>query len=288
MNYLLILPLLGLIAGSWSGQDGTDARKEIRTKLSDLRKTLGSSVESERIAAISELGSILEDEARSMLASRLSADSEAVRIAASKAIAKHKHSGSANSIGAAIDPNAKNEPVLRAFIDALEDLDMCAGLPVLVAMLEVDTHDLAEQALKAIARIGCPEAAQGLINLLREAEVEAREPDRVPDPRYRNQGRNNRRPTRGTPYRSNPGKDQQLAKLAPKVKQTLSAITGQSFSTVAEWESWLRASALKLASIYLCETDRERFEIPSGKSKKCPHEDDKKGHKDTFLKHRRE
>jgi len=285
---LLFLPVLG--------QDDAEVKKAGRARISDLRKELSSSNEGEKIAAVNELAGIDDDDARSLLAARLAADTEGVRTAAAKAIAKHRHPSSANALGNAIEANVQNESVLRAFVDALGELDMCACIPALLTLTEVGSHELADSALKAIGKIGCPEAAQGLMHLLREAEQEAKEPDRAPVPRTGSQGgrpgQNPRMPPGrgGTRYRQNPGKDQQLARLAGPVRQTLQQITGQSFTSADEWEGWLRAggAGFKLASIYLCEATRRTFEIPSGKPKKCPLAEDKRGHQDTFLKHRRE
>jgi len=287
VGYLVLL--IGL---AYAQQDEKDRNKETRVRITELRKLLSSNNESERLRALEQLGTIHDDEARSILASRLSGDTETVRITAARSISQHRSAGSASALANAIEPNVKSEAVLRAFVDALARLDMCACIPALVAIANVDNHDLAQATLKAVSAIGCPEAVPGLVELLKEAEKEAREPDRVPDPRYRSPsgGKGNPRmpPRAGTPTRQNPGKDQRLAKLADPIRQTLGQITGQSLRTAEEWESWWRSAggSLKLTSVYLCEDTGQTFEVEPGKSTKCPHSE-KKGHRDTFLKHRR-
>lgn len=281
------VPLLALALAPSYGQDDAEARKARRARISELRKRLSTGSESEKLAAIEELGGIYDKDARSLLAARLGAGTEAVRLAAVKAIMRQRHPYSARAIAAAIQANLNSPSVLRAFIEALQALDVCASIPGLVSLIEVNDHQMAESALKAIGKIGCPEAAPGLIHILEETEAEARKPDRVPyrtRSRYR-RGRYGRRRVR---YATNRAKDQKLARLAGTVRETLSQITGQSFSTAEEWRGWLErgGSEYKLVRVYLCEDTMQTYKVSPGDSNKCPYSD-KRGHKDIFLKHRR-
>ena len=82
-----------------------------------------------------------------------------------------------------------------------------------------------------------------------------------------------------------------IGALAPKVREALKALTGRSFDTQREWGAALQSGTLapRLASIYLCESIREKFDMAAGKSKKYPNGGDAKSdHEDAFLKHRRE
>jgi hypothetical protein len=236
-------------------------------------------------------GGIKHDEARNLIASKLSGGSIGVRLAAAKALSKHRHQNSANALGQALGANRNEKAVLRGIIEALGDLDMCACIQPLCGMLDPDYPDLAQDALKALAKIGCPEAVPALVKLLKDAEKEAKEPDKLPPaaggPQMRPPGAPpgvNVRPGGG----SNPGKDKKLAGLVKPIADCLAKITGSTYNTAKDYETWFNnlGGISKLVQVFLCQETGQTFDVYPGKSKKCTLTE-KKGHADDFVKHRR-
>lgn len=270
------------------GQD----EKETRQKLNELRKQLDSSDDSSKISALDSLAGIKHDDARNLIASKLTGGSVGVRMAAAKALSKHRHQNSATALGQALGANRNEKAVLRAIIEALGDLDMCAGIQPLTGMLDPDYPDLAQDALKALAKIGCPESVPALVKLLKDAEKEAKEPDRLPPvaggPTMRPPGAPPGVGVRPAGTGNNPGKDKKLAGLVKPVTDCLAKITGSTYSTAKDYEAWFNSlgGVSKLIQVFLCKETGQTFDVHPGKSKKCTLTE-KKGHSDEFLKHRR-
>jgi hypothetical protein len=275
MKSLLIL-IVSLGATTPRAQDDPD-KKARQEKMTELRKGLGSADEPVRLKAIRELGDIAHDEAIPLLAGKLSADTDRVRIAAAHAMAQHRRPASVKSLASAIGANTARGEVLLAFIEALQDLDMCSGLPVLLALVEINKCALAEQALKGIGRIDCSESVSALLPLLQRAEIEEKKPDVFEG-------------TDDVPESENKQKNKPLAALAPKVRDLLTLVTGKAFATSREWAAALETGKVPLrrTSVYFCTMKETTFEVPSGQPKKCPYGDGKTLHEDVFLKHLRE
>lgn len=279
--------LLGALAlAAFQAQDPADAARQRQARVNDLRKQAGASDEDARLRAIQELGTIFSEDARAVLVAKTTSDSETVRLAAGKALILHKKPLCAQALGNAVQANAKSATLVKGFIGLLAELDMCASIPVLLNVLESRPAS-GNDALEALVKIGCPESATALVNFLKKAETEEKKPDFFDNIPVNGQPR---RP--GTPDKiENKTKDKALAAVAPKVREALKALTGKSFDAQRDWAAALQSGSLtpRLASIYLCESTREKFEMPAGKSKKCPNGGDAKSdHDDAFLKHRRE
>ena len=215
---------------------------------------------------------------QAMLAGKLGTDTDAIRIAAARAIGEHRRPASVRALGAALAANAGKPEVLKAFIQALQDLDMCSCIPVLMSAAELNKYALAEEALKAIEKIGCVDAAPGLAALLQKAEIEEKKPDTFDGVEDVADEADNKQ------------KKKALAALPPKVRDLLGALTGKSLSTSKEWAASIAGGKAtpKRTSVYLCTLTNTPFEAPSSGSKKCPYDGGKGNHDDVFLKHLRE
>jgi hypothetical protein len=280
---------LGALAlAALQAQDPADAARQRQARVNDLRKQAEAADEDVRLRALLELGTIFSEDARAVLVAKTTSDSEKVRLAAGKALILHKKTICAQALGNAVQANAKSDKLVKGFIGLLAELDMCASIPVLVHVLESRPAS-GNDALEALVKIGCPESVTALVNYLKKAETEEKKPDFFDNVAVGN-GQPPRRP--GTPDKiENKTKDKALAAVAPKVREALKALTGKSFDAQRDWAAALQAGSLmpRLASIYLCESTREKFEMVAGKSKKCPNGGDAKSdHDDPFLKHRRE
>ncbi len=285
-----IILFFGLAAAALGAQDWVEEAKARKAKIAELRKQVEGDDEGAKLSAISELGGILDDDARSILARKLTTDSDSVRRAAAKAIARQKDSATAQSLGRAIQANAANPLLVKAFIEALGELDMCAGIQPLILALEIAPAQGAD-ALAALEKIGCPDAVPPLLRFLQKAEIEEKKPDFFEEANMGGGGGGLPGMGGGGVGRAeNRNKDKRLSVLAPKVRSTLSRLTGASHSSFQEWAAAIRSGqvSVKKASIYLCGKSRQNYEVPSGGSNKCPNADGKTYHSDIFLKHRRE
>jgi hypothetical protein len=275
MRHLPHLAFLGAMMASTWGQDSASDKAALRARIIVLKKQLSSADEAERMAMIKELGEIDDDDAIPVLAVKLRTDSKNVRVAAAQAISRHRKPASAQALGAALDANAQNPEVLQAFIDALVELDLCKGLPVLFAILWMNKNALAAPALDAIGKIGCPEATGALVDVLRKAEAEEKKPDVFED----DEG--------GT--EENRNKNKALASVAEKTRETMAYVAGRRFSNAREWSVWLGSErSQKLTSVYFCEAEGTSFEVPAGKSRKCAYPQRTSVHNDVLLKHLKE
>jgi hypothetical protein len=275
-----------LVLGS---QDPAEAARQRRARINDLKKLAASPDESARLKAVAELGTLFDEDARAVLAAKTTSDTENVRIAAAKALIKHRKPVCAQALGNAIQTNAKSDQLVKAFIADLAELDMCASVPVLLTVLESRLAS-GNDAMEALVKIGCPEAVTPLVNFLKKAETEEKKPDFFDNVQYAGQGQRPPRP-QGPDKIENKTKNKPLAALAPKVRETLQALAGKSYDAHRDWAAALQSGSLtpRLGSIYLCGETQEKFEMPAGKSKKCPNGGDAKSdHDDTFLKHKRE
>jgi hypothetical protein len=285
---MIRIAALLLLAAAVQDKDDPKARQN---RINELRKQAHALDEAERLKAVAELGGIVDEDARAVLSKKLLEDTDPVKLAAAKAIIRHRKPICAQALGAAIQANLKSDALCKAFIEALGELDMCASIPVLQAAIESRPASGAA-ALEQLVKIGCYEAVPPLVNFLKRAETEERKPDFFDNSQayVQGQGGARRPPPPGTPDKiENKTKDKAVAALAPKVRETLSKIAGKSFKDYPEWFKNYQALTPRQVGVYLCETSGQTFEAPPGKSKKCPSGGDARSdHKDDFLKHRRE
>ncbi len=281
-----------LVAQGARGQDSADAAKARRARINELRKQVEGKEENAKVAALEELGGINDEEARSIIASKLYKDTDSVRTAAARAIAKQRRSSSAAALGRAIQANLNNDQMVRVYVNALGELDMCAGIAPLVMALELKPA-LAGDILAALEKIGCPDAIPPLLKFLSRAEIEEKKPDFFEGA---SMGGGGGLPGMGggTDFgrEENKNKNKALASAAAKTRETMARLAGKSFSNAATWSAALGSGQVKVkkASIYLCEKTMQTYEVPSDKTYKCPNPDPtmKTMHEEIFLKHKKE
>lgn len=146
---------------------------------------------------------------------------------------------------------------------------------MLYAMLWMNKNALADPALDAIGKIGCPEVAGTLVDLLRKAEAEEKKPDVFEDDEGGSE--------------ENRNKNKALAALADKTRETLAFLAGRRFQTAREWSAWLGSErSQKLTTVYFCEAEGATYEVPVGKLKKCAYPLRTSAHNDVLLKHLKE
>lgn len=275
----------GWAAGwAWGQSDEAKAR---RAKINDLRKQLEGSDEAAKTSALNELGGIDHDEARTLIAGKLYTDTEAVRTAAARAIAQQKRASSAAALGRAIQASLQNDRMLGVYVDALAELDMCAGITPLVMLLEFKPA-LAGNVLAALERIGCPDALTGLLRFLGRAEAEEKKPDFFEGVDV---GGGGMMGGGGFGREENKNKNKALAAAAAKTRETMGRLGGASFQNATQWSAALSSGQLKIrkASLYLCTKTGQTYVVPPGQSgSKCPNYDPKVMHEEVFLKHKKE
>jgi HEAT repeat protein len=150
-----------------------------------------------------------------------------------------------------------------AIVEALGRTESETAVPALVGLLKPkaggrggrggagaaaqDSGDVTGPAIAALRKIGSPRAADDLIGFYEKSS--------------RSGGRSSRRGGGGG-NNSDPN--------AEAAKSALQAITGQSWSTAAEWRKWWNESgaALKLVKVYRCESTGQTFE--KDPKKPCP------------------
>ena len=279
--------VLGLMAPGLWGQSSDEAKAR-RAKVNECRKQLDGSDESAKTSALAELGGINDDEARSLIASKLYTDTDNVRTAAAKAIARQRRSSSAGALGRAIQASLTNDRMLKVYVDALAELDMCSGIGPLVMVIEVKPA-LAGDALAAIEKIGCPDAIPMLLRFLTRAEAEEKKPDFFEGADMGGGGMMGG--GGGVGREENKNKNKALAVAAGKTRETMSRLAGKSFPNAAAWNAGLGSGQVKVkkASVYLCDKTQQAYDVPSDKSgSKCPNYDPKAMHEEIFLKHKKE
>lgn len=277
---------LGLLAAGGPQDDEAKAR---RAKINDCQKRLEGTDEAAKTAALEELAGINDDQARYLIGSKLTTDTENVRRAAIKAIARQKRSSSAASLGRAVQANLANEGLLRACIDALAELDMCAGIQVLVMIIQLK-NKLGGEALAAIEKIGCPDAIPPLLGILQRAEAEEKKPDRFEGADIGGGGGVGGLGGTGVGDEENKNKNKDLAALASKIRDTLSKLAGRGFPNHREWMNALSSGQVRVkkVSVFLCTKSGQTYDVPSDKTGKCPNPDPKSMHEEIFLKHKKE
>lgn len=276
---------LGWAAGGVWGQ--SEEAKARRAKINELRKQLEGSDEAAKTSALNELGGIDHDEARTLIAGKLYTDTEAVRTAAARAIARQRRASSAAALGRAIQASLQNDRMLGVYVDALAELDMCAGIAPLVTLLELKPA-LAGSVLAALEKIGCPDALPGLLRFLTRAEAEEKKPDFFEGV---DMGGGGLMGGGGFGREENKNKNKALASAASKTRETMGRLAGVNFQNAAQWSAALSSGQIRIrkASVYLCTKTGQTYEVPSGQSgSKCPNYDPKAMHEEVFLKHKKE
>jgi hypothetical protein len=246
-------------------------------RIEQFKKDLESKEEAARLGAIRTAADLRDRGVRSLLARKLETDSDAVRVAAAQALGLQRHPEAAAALGRGLLVNQKKETVARAIVVALGDLGMCASLAHLEAAVPLNGGVFATEAMSQITRIGCPEAAAGLVKLRKDAEADYQK-------HLSGQAR-----TGAVTAPTSPNPKYPLAHVYSPIVTALYRITGTS-ATQEEWEKKIKKGEhlQGLASTWICEETERTFELTvPGPPRTCPHAPGSKAHPHTLLKHRR-
>lgn len=248
--------------------------KSREERIEQFKKDLLSKDEPVRVAALQS--AVRDKGVRALLARRLETDTDAVRIAAAQALALQKHPEAAAALGRGLTVNQKNEGVTKAILAALGELGMCACLPALETAITLQNGAFGIEALGHISRIGCPEAAPGLVKLRRSAEEDYQK-------HISAQAR-----TGATVVPTTPNPKYPLAHLYSPLVTTLYRLMGSS-TTQAELEKSIKKGEhlQNLVSTFYCEESDKTFDVTVGPPRSCPLAPAVKSHGDILLKHRK-
>lgn len=285
MTKMLALPFLGLLV--LTAQDKDD----LRDRIKEAGKKLSSGKAKTRLEGIEELGSLRHADARSLLIKKLSTDTDEIRLAAARALVRHHQVVCAKALANAILHNKRQANVVKGLLEALGDLDMCVGIPILVKLMHSDIP-LAQDCLKQLEKINCPEALDGILLLLYNAEKEARKPDTFSDLGITDRNKKDRLdPTRNKPRTfENKNKDKELAALVEPAKAALQTLTGKRFKNHQGWSEFISGGGRPhvRTRVYFCYHAGKTFKMPGNRPPKCPFKDTPTRHEDIFQKHCRE
>lgn len=240
-----------LLAAAAIARAGAEA--EVDQAVAAFKKAYASKDESARLEAVSELSKHQGKKVVDALEGALMRDPmPSVRREAAKAIGGEWNAAAPAALMKALDGPPE---VAAAVVEALGRTESETAVPALVSLLKprsggkkgaADPADVTGPAIAALKKIGSPRAVDDLIGFVEKAG-------------HSGGGRGKK----GGGNQSDPNGD--------AAKQALQSITGQNWSTGAEWRKWWNESggALKTVKIYRCEGTGQTFEKDPTK-KVCP------------------
>jgi HEAT repeat protein len=202
------------------------------------------------------------------LAPMLTAETDAVRIAAAKVLGGFDLPKAMEAVAAAVPPNSQRHEVLEALAKALETLDWEAGAetlnPTLSKHHDKDVLETLHVVVPVLGKLGSSSSVEPLIKLLEHAE---------------NEGKRVR--AAGVRAAGNP---KMLALEAP-IRKALQEITGGNEPTADKWDDWWKANRERLFAgatvVYRCRSTGKRWGQKAGEAQQCPHHD--KAEKDGLV-----
>jgi HEAT repeat protein len=242
-------------------QNGSaENKEEIKAALQQFKTAIHQSADASRIAAIDALSKHHCQEAVAALAPYLTGDTDAVRMAAAKAVGGIDHPASLEALSQALTPNEATRSVFDAVVKALVTLDWEAGAEPLNALLskyhEKGMLDEIHVVITALGSLGSETSVDPLLRLLEHAENEGKK-------------------GRAGKFRS-PGNPKLVALEAP-IKAALQAITGGNEGTYHKWKEWWGANRDRLLAsavlVYRCKATGKRWEQKAGEAPNCPNHD---------------
>lgn len=231
-----------------------------RVALEEFRAGLKNASESSRAQAALNLVKHPCPKAIAGLAALLSADVDAVRIAAAKALGAMDEPKAVEAVALSVPANTQKHEVLEALAKALERLDWEAGAlalnPLLPKHHDPDVLDTLHIVVSVLGRLGSPTSVEPLIKLLEHAE---------------NEGKRVR--AAGVRAAGNP----KMGALEGLIRKALQDITGGSAGTADKWEDWWKGNRERLLQgafiHYRCKATGKRWGQKLGESQECPHHD---------------
>ncbi len=233
-------------------------KEECKTALLEFKAGIRQGAEAARTRAIETLGRHVCAESIAALAPHLSEDTEAVRVATAKTIAKMDHPKSLEVLIAALPASEPSKTLFDSVVKALQTLDWEAGAEPLNALLskyhEKGMIDELHSVIGALGSLGSGTSVEPLLRLLEHAENEGKS------------GRTGKFRSSGNP---------KLVALEAPIKAALQAISGGNEPNYHKWKEWwgqnrerLEASAVL---VYRCKATGKRWEQKAGEAELCPH-----------------
>jgi HEAT repeat protein len=242
-------------------QNGTsESKEEIKAAVDQFKTALRQSSDGARVAAIDALAKHHCLEAVAALAPLLTSDTEAVRIAAAKAVGGIDHPASLEALSLALPPSEASKTVFDAVVKALVTLDWEAGAEPLNALLtkyhEKGMLDEVHTVITALGSLGSQTSVDPLLRLLEHAENEGKS------------GRTGKFRSAGNP---------KLVALEGPIKAALQAITGGNEPNYHKWKDWWGSNRDRLQAgaviTYRCKLTGNRWEQKAGEAMLCPNHD---------------
>lgn len=204
--------------------------KEAEDAISAFRTAIKSPDLAARVSAVEELGRCRHERVMRILGGCLATDDKAIRLAAARALAgfDSRKPQASQILAAALEPNSKEAEVVAAIFTALKNLGEPGSLQT--AYLYIDHKDAraAEAAIGLTGAVRSRNSIDPLLRLMKKLR------------------------TSGDGYSSGDGNfdvppDEQLRERARRLQgaasKALQSITGQSLSSVEDWEAWWKRNA---------------------------------------------
>jgi hypothetical protein len=240
-----------------AAQDPGENKDECKKVLDAFHAACRNASDPSRISAINELSHHVCSTSIGAITPYLGAESEALRIAAAKALGSMDHPKALEVLGAAVAPNEGTATVFDAIAKALQTLDWEAGAEPLHEVLaryhQKGFLDPIHVVIPVLGKLGSSASVDPLLKLLEHCENESK--------------------GGGTgKTRSAPNKT--LIALEGPIKAALQQITGGNQPNYAKWKDWWRANQESLSAgatiVYRCKLTGKRWSQKAGEPMVCP------------------
>lgn len=235
-------------------------KDDCKVAVEEFKSTMRGTPEGARISAIDTLSKHVCPDAIAAIAVHLTQDTEAIRMAAARAIGGMDHPKSLEVLLAGLIPSEAEKNLFDALIKALQALNWEGGAVPLNGLLskyhEKNMTDEIHLIVPALGSLGSPTSVEPLLKLLEHAE---------------NEGKS----SRAGKLRA-AGNPKLLALEAP-VKAALKAITGGNEPNHQKWKEWWGANRERLMAsavlVYRCKVTGKRWEQKASEPAACPNHD---------------
>jgi HEAT repeat protein len=254
------------LTGILSAQDRKEIDKAAEAAIKEQSKNLTNPDASQRISAINALAQHKSDKVIAVIARYLTSDEDKVRIAAAQALGTIDHFNSAKALCDAVNPNIKNQQVIRAIVAAMVQVDweICAETlnTLCKRVQEPNITPVMEAVCDALGKLGSPTSVDPLITVVDSAELE---------------GSGGFTPGGGQKFGKNQfGGNPAIARLRDPAIKAIEAITTKRFNSATEAKTfWKKNSATWTAAaiiVFWCEQKWQRWEKgPQDTKAKCPY-----------------
>jgi HEAT repeat protein len=204
--------------------------KEAEEAVEKFKSEMKSPDPAVRVAAVTELGQLQHERVMKVLASCLTTDLAFVRIAAAKSLGafREKKPQAAAVLEDAMAANSKEPDVQVALLSALTVLHQPSALSVAYRTLDDKNEKVAEAAIKVTEAIHSRGSIDLLIHLMKKLLTSG-------DGVSSGDGSFN--------VPADAGLKERARKLQDAASRALQSITGEKWSTAAEWDGWWKRNS---------------------------------------------